>query len=126
MEVIGRILIAILAFIFEVIFLEVIGGILKFIYRKLNSAFNLISGNRKTENENPIKQVEKKFLYKNITLKENLSKILFKGLDGAVLEIIDSENACVEFYKPNSKNQIEENGEIVFKVNLNQIELNKI
>ncbi|MEN2436700.1 hypothetical protein AAH994_14885 [Weeksellaceae bacterium A-14] len=125
MELISKMFLGILGALFEVIILEIFGGIIKFFYRKIKYFFNLIIGKNYEEKQNPLIETERKYLYKNIILKEDLNEILKKGCNGAVLEIIDSENAFAEFYKLNSKKQIESNGELVFKVKLNQIELKK-
>lgn len=56
---------------------------------------------------------------------ENINEKLKSGLKGAVLQIIDEENAFVELYEPNSMKQIEFENELAFKVNLNKIKLTK-
>ena len=70
----------------------------------------------------PKKALEKKLLYKNIELTENLNSELKVGQKGAILEVIDKNKVFVEFYDPNG-NQIELNNELVFEIGIKQFKL---
>ena len=69
-------------------------------------------------------KLKKKLLYKKIELTEDLNSTFKKGQVGAVLEIIDSKTVFAEFHDQYN-NQIEHNGELVFKIGLHQFSLKK-
>jgi len=125
MDIIIKIVLGFLGGILELIFIDLFFGGLKFIYNQFAKLFRNIFGIRAKDTRSEIEKLnerlEKKYLYKNITLTENLNSKLTKGLKGAILEIIDDENVFAEFYEQNTKKQIEYNNEIVFKVSLKKI-----
>ncbi len=123
METIGEIILGFLGGILEIIIRDIIFGFFGFVFNSIAKVLKNIFGLKYEGNS--LKLIEKKYLYKNVVLIENLNEKLKSGLKGAVLEIIDEENAFVEFYEPNSTQQIEYESELTFKVNLKQIELLK-
>ena len=123
METIGKIILGFLGGILEIIIRDIIFGFFGFVFNSIAKVLKNIFGVKYEENS--LKLIEKKYLYKNVVLIENLNEKLKSGLKGAVLEIIDEENAIVEFYAPNSTQQIEYESELAFKVNLKQIKLLK-
>ena len=123
METIGKIILGFLGGILEIIIRDIIFGFFGFVFNSIAKVLKNIFGLKYEENS--LKLIEKKYLYKNVVLIENLNEKLKSGLKGAVLEIIDEENAIVEFYAPNSTQQIEYESELAFKVNLKQIKLLK-
>ncbi|MCP3931086.1 MAG: hypothetical protein GY705_18540 [Bacteroidetes bacterium] len=114
-EFLGKVFIDIL---FEGIFL----GFFRLIGKGISKLETLFSGQKSPID--PKRTLEKKYLYKRFVLQENLNEIIKKGTPGAVLEIIDKNLVYVEFYDINGK-QIEFNNELVFKVKLNAITLEK-
>ncbi|MCB0486313.1 MAG: hypothetical protein KDC47_08970, partial [Flavobacteriaceae bacterium] len=72
----------------------------------------------------PIKVLEKKYLYKEIELIDNLNSTLKSGLKGAIIEVIDEHRFFAEFYDLNG-HQMEYNGEFVFKIGMNQFKLKR-
>ena len=123
METIGKIILGFLGGILEIFIRDIIFGFFGFVFNSIAKVLKNIFGVKYEENS--LKLIEKKYLYKNVVLIENLNEKLKSGLKGAVLEIIDEENAIVEFYAPNSTQQIEYESELAFKVNLKQIKLLK-
>jgi hypothetical protein len=123
METIGKIILGFLSGILEIFIRDIIFGFFGFVFNSIAKVLKNIFGVKYEENS--LKLIEKKYLYKNVVLIENLNEKLKSGLKGAVLEIIDEENAIVEFYAPNSTQQIEYESELAFKVNLKQIKLLK-
>lgn len=123
METIGKIILGFLGGILEIFIRDIIFGFFGFVFNSIAKVLKNIFGVKYEENS--LKLIEKKYLYKNVVLIENLNEKLNSGLKGAVLEIIDEENAIVEFYAPNSTQQIEYESELAFKVNLKQIKLLK-
>ena len=123
METIGKIILGFLGGILEIFIRDIIFAFFGFVFNSIAKVLKNIFGVKYEENS--LKLIEKKYLYKNVVLIENLNEKLKSGLKGAVLEIIDEENAIVEFYAPNSTQQIEYESELAFKVNLKQIKLLK-
>ena len=115
-EIIGRIFVE---FIFH--------GIILGIYRLLKKGVEFIRVKifgLKAKPIKPKKALEKKLLYKNIELTENLNSELKSGQKGAVLEVINKDKVFAEFYDRNGK-QIELNNELVFEIGINQFKLKK-
>ena len=80
-------------FIIEVIFIEVIGGTTS----RLNNAVSKLRGiETKSVEEVKLDKLKKRYEYKSIVLKSNYNEFK-KGTKGIVLELIDKENAFVEF-----------------------------
>ncbi|EWH08400.1 hypothetical protein KLA_17574, partial [Cellulophaga geojensis KL-A] len=106
----------------EFIFSYVIGGI----WLGLNAIYDwvkgLIFGIPKNEVER--KRIEKKWLYKKVSLKEKLKNEIETGTIGTVMEIIDRKTAFVEFYDRNGE-FIEIDNELAYKVELKNIKLKK-
>ena len=115
LEFLGKIFIQIL---FEGIILE----FFRLIGKGFNRLYKLIFGKKKLVD--PIKILEKEYLYKKIELTDNLNPELKSGQKGVVLEIIDKEKVFAEFYDEKGK-QIEWNNEIVFEIRINQFNLKK-
>ncbi|WP_299229489.1 hypothetical protein [uncultured Psychroserpens sp.] len=114
-EILGKIFV-------QLLFEGLILGFFKLIGKGFNKLGKLFSG---TETPiDPIKVLEKKYLYKKIELTENLSEDLISGRQGAVMEIIDKDNVFAEFYDSKGK-QIALNNELVFKIGMNQFKLKK-
>ena len=80
----------------------------------------MFSGTKKPTD--PIKVLEKKYLYKKIELTENLNSQLKSGLKGAVLEVINTDKVFAEFYDGKGK-QIKRKNEFVFEIRMNQFKL---
>ena len=115
-EIIGRIFVD---FIFH--------GIILGIYRLFKKGFEFIRVKvfgLKAKPIKPKKVLEKKLLYKNIELTENLNSDLKVGQKGAILEVIDKNKVFAEFYDRNGK-QIELNNELVFEIGIKQFKLKK-
>jgi len=113
-EIIGRILVE---FIFE--------GIILGIYRIFKKGIEFIRVKVfgfKAKPIKPKKALEKKLLYKNIELTENLNSELKAGQKGAILEVIDDNKVFAEFYNSNGK-QIELKNELVFEIGIKQFKL---
>ncbi len=73
---------------------------------------------------NPKKEFEKKLLYKEIELTENLNSELISGQKGVILEVINRNKVFAEFYDRNG-NQIEWNNELVFEIGMKQFRIKK-
>ncbi|PPK95816.1 hypothetical protein LY01_01409 [Nonlabens xylanidelens] len=114
-EVIGEIFV-------EVIFNEILIKVWKFIGKVFNKIGDLFSGTKKVID--PIKVLEKKYLYKKIELTDNLNEVLKSGVKGSILEIIDRNKLFAKFYDGNG-NQIEWNNKLVFEIKMNQFKLKK-
>jgi hypothetical protein len=71
------------------------------------------------------RRLEKKFLYKKITLSENLNMKLTKGMKGELVEIINKNSFLAEF-RDKKGNPIEFKTELIHKVNKKQFEINKL
>ena len=115
-EIIGRIFVE---FIFQ--------GIILGIYRLFKKAVEFVRVNIfgfKAKPIKPKKALEKKLLYKNIELTENLNSELKSGQKGAILEVINKDKVFAEFYDRNGK-QIELNNELVFEIGIKQFKLKK-
>jgi hypothetical protein len=115
-EIIGRIFVE---FIFQ--------GIILGIYRLFKKGVEFIRVNVFGLQAKPIKPkkvLDKKLLYKNIELTENLNSDLKVGQKGAILEVIDKSKVFAEFYDGNGK-QIELNNELVFEIGVKQFKLKK-
>jgi hypothetical protein len=112
--------------IFEIFTEIILEGIVYKLFRFVGKGFNklgeLFTGTKKKVE--PIKMLEKKFLYKKIELTENLNEKLKSGQKGAVLEIINKNKIFAEFYDKKGK-QIELNNELVFEIGMNQFKLKK-
>ena len=80
-------------FIIEVIFIDIIGGILS----RLNNAVLKLRGiETKSLEEIKLEKLRKRYEYKTIALKSNYNNLL-KGDKGVVLELTDTDNAFIEF-----------------------------
>ena len=115
-EIIGRIFVE---FIFH--------GIILGIYRLFKKGIEFIRVKIfgvKAKPIKPKKALEKKLLYKNIELTENLNSELKVGQKGVILEVIDKNKVFAEFYDRNGK-QIELNNELVFEIGIKQFKLKK-
>jgi hypothetical protein len=98
-------------FFIEVIMIDVTGGTLS----KLNNAILKLRGiETKSVEEIKLDKLKKRYEYKNVVLKSN-SNELKKGKKGVVLELIDGNNAFVEF----------EGIEDIVKVPLSEIQLKR-
>lgn len=119
-EIIGGILVRIFV---DIIFEGIIGRT----YRLFKRGFEYIKVKvfgfeRKVPD--PIKALEKKLLYKQIELTQNLNSILKSGQTGTILEVINDDKVFAEFYDRNG-NQIEWKGELVLEIGMNQFKLKK-
>jgi hypothetical protein len=115
-EIIGRIFV-------EFIFHGIILGIYRLFKKSVEFIRVKIFG-LKAKPIKPKKALDKKLLYKNIELTENLNSELKVGQKGAILEIIDKNKVFAEFYDRNGK-QIELNDELVFEIGIKQFKLKK-
>lgn len=114
--------------IFEILgklFIDIIlEGIIYGFFRLLGKGFNkigeLFSGTQKQTE--PIRILEKKYLYKKIELTEDLNKKIKSGQKGAILEIINENKLFAEFYDKKGE-QIELNNELVFEIGMNQFKI---
>ncbi len=80
-------------FVIEVILIDIIGGTIS----KLNNAILKLRGiETKTIDEIKIDKLKKRYEYKTIALKSNYNE-LKKDSKGVVVELIDNDNAFVEF-----------------------------
>ena len=80
-------------FIIEVILIDIIGGAMS----KINNVILKIRGiETRTVDEIKLEKLKKRYEYKTIALKSDYDE-LKKGSKGVVLELIDSNNAFVEF-----------------------------
>ena len=108
--------------IVEIIFKYIIAGI----WIGLNSIYDwikgLIFGVPKIEVEK--KRLEKKWLYKKVTLRGKLKNGIEVGTNGTVMEVIDKKNAFAEFYDKNGE-FIEIQNELMFKVKFSNLKLKK-
>jgi hypothetical protein len=119
-EIIGEILARIFV---EIIFEGIIVGT----YRLLKKGIEWIKVNIVGLQPKPIdpqKAREKKLLYKNIELTENLNSVLKAGQNGTILEVINQDKVFAEFYDRKG-NQIEWDNELVFEIKMNQFKLKK-
>ncbi|WP_440881155.1 hypothetical protein [Tenacibaculum sp. C7A-26P2] len=117
-EIIGEILVRIFV---EIIFEGIIVGIYRLFKRAIEFIRIRVFGFQ-PKPITPKKALENKLLYKRIELTENLNSVLKAGQIGAILEIINKEKVFAEFYDEKG-NQIEINGDLVFKVGINQLRL---
>jgi len=115
LEILGKIFV-------EVLFEGILLGFWKIIGKGWNKLGEIIFGNKKPVD--PIKVLEKKYLYKKIELTDDLNSKLKSGQKGAVLEIINRDKVFAEFYDGKG-NQIEWNNELVFEIGMNQFKLKK-
>ncbi len=123
-EFLGEIIVRIFV---EFIFRGIILGIYKLIKKGIEFIQVNVFGFKakpKDLKKSKNKLLEKKLLYKNIELTENLNSALKTGQKGAVLEVIDEYKVFAEFYNRNGK-QIELNNELVFEIGINQFKLKK-
>ncbi len=104
----------------EIIFEGIILGILNLLWKGIATIYDWIFGIKKRGN--PIKMLEKKYLYKNIELTEDLNPKLRTGSNGTVLEVINRAKVFAEFYDQNGK-QIEYKGAQVFEVQMKRFRL---
>lgn len=114
-EILGKIFI-------DIILEGIIFGFFRLIGKGFNKLGELFSGTEKKID--PIKVLEKKYLYKRIELTDNLNEKLQSGQKGAILEIINKNKIFAEFYDKKRK-QIEWNNELAFEILLNQFKLKK-
>ena len=121
-------------FIFELIakiFVEILfEGLIQGLFRLLSKGFDFVKydiiGLKKSEKiKNPVIDLQKRWLYKTIELKEDFNPTFKKGQRGAVLEIIDKEKVYAEFYDKNGK-QIDVDNMKVFEVRINQFRIEKL
>ena len=115
-EIIGRIFV-------EFIFHGIILGIYRLFKKGIEFIRVKIFG-LKAKPIKPKKALEKKLLYKNIELTENLNSELKVGQKGVILEVIDKNKVFAEFYDRNGK-QIEFSNELVFEIGIKQFKLKK-
>ncbi len=110
---------------------EIIGEIfarwiLAGIWNGLNAIYDwikaLIFGIPKNEVER--KRLEKKWLYKKVSPRQQLKNGIESGTIGTVMEIIDNKTAFVEFYDHKGE-FIEIDDELAFKIELKNIKLKK-
>lgn len=117
------IIIEILGEIFvRILFEGIILGFFKLIRNGYNYLKEILFGIERPTN--PKKELEKKFLYKEIELTENLNSKLICGQKGIILEVINRNKVFAEFYDRNGK-QIEWKNELVFKIATKQFKLKK-
>jgi len=84
LEILGKIFV-------QILFEGIIHGFFRLIGKGFNKLNNLFS---RTETPiDPIKALEKKYLYKNIELTEYLNEELISGRNGTVMEIIISQDS---------------------------------
>ncbi|WJJ96567.1 hypothetical protein [Algibacter luteus] len=114
-EILGKIFV-------QILFEGIILGFFRLIGKGFNKLGELFTGIEKPND--PIKVLEKKYLYKKIELTKNLNEVLKPGRMGAVLEIINMDKVFAEFYDGNGK-QIEWNNELVFEIGMDQFKLKK-
>lgn len=117
-EIIGKIL---ARFFVEIIFEGIIIGT----YRFLKQGFEWIKVKIlgfKPKVLDPKEALEKKLLYKNIELTENLNAVLKEGQNGAILEVINQDKVFAEFYDGKG-NQIEWDNKLAFEIKMNQFKL---
>lgn len=98
-------------FIIEVILIDIVGGTIS---RINNAVLNFRGIETRTIEEIKLDKLKDRYEYKTISLKSNYNE-LKKGSKGVVLELIDNENAFVEF----------EGIEDVLKVPFNQIQIKR-
>lgn len=124
METILRMILGFIGGIIVDIFNEFfVGGVFK-LFALITKFFKSLFGIKSQEIEkDPLKILEKKLLYKNVILIATLNEKLQMGIKGAILEVIDEKNAFVEFYEPNSKQQIEYKDELVFQVEIEKLKI---
>jgi len=80
-------------FIIEVIIIDIIGGTIS----RLNNAILKLRGIKtRAVEEIKLDKLKRRYEYKTIALRSNYNE-LKKGNKGVVLELIDNENAYVEF-----------------------------
>lgn len=80
-------------FVIEVVLIEIIGGTIS----RLNNAVLKLRGiETKSVEEVKLDKLKKRYEHKSIVLKSNYNEFK-KGTKGVVLELIDKENAFVEF-----------------------------
>ena len=115
LEILGRIFV-------EILFKGIILGFFRIIGKGIDYLNAKLFGIKKSIE--PIKVLEKKYLYKEIELTDNLNSKLKSGQKGAILEIIDKDKVFAEFYDQNGK-QIEWNDELVFEIGIRQFKLKK-
>ena len=115
-ELIGRIFV-------EFIFEGIIIGIYK-LFKKCVEFIRVKVFGLKAKSVKQEKKLEKKLLYKNIELTENLNNELKIGQKGTILEIINKNKFFAEFYDKDGK-QIELNNELVFEIGIKQFKLKK-
>ena len=84
---------AIAQFFIEVILIDIIGGIIS---RANNAVLRIRGIETRTVDEIKFNKLKKRYEYKTIALKSNYND-LKKGIKGVVLELIDNENAFIEF-----------------------------
>jgi len=106
----------------EFLFKGVILGFFRLIGKAIDSLKATLFGIKKTLD--PLKILEKKYLYKEIELTDNLNPILKSGRKGAILEVIDKDKVFAEFYDLKGK-QIEWNNVLVFEIGMEQFKLKK-
>lgn len=110
------------------IFVEIIfEGIIISIYEALLRVFEFIRVKVFGFEPKPSKsknRIEKKILYKNIELIENINPKLKAGQKGTILEIINKNKVYAEFYDLNGK-QIEFNDKLVFEIRVRQFKIMK-
>ena len=115
LEILGEIFV-------EFLFKGVILGFFRLIGKGIDSLKATLFGIKKPLD--PIKTLEKKYLYKEIELTGNLNPNLISGLKGIVLEVIDKDKVFAEFYDLKGK-QIEWNDDLVFEIGMEQFKLKK-
>ncbi len=121
--IILEILVEILGEMFaQIIFEIIILGFIRLIEKGFAGLNNLIFGHRKSID--PIKVLDKKYLYKEIELTDNLNSKLRIGQKGTILELGDRKKVFAEFYDSNGK-QIQWKDKLIFEVEMKQFKLKK-
>jgi len=119
-EIIGEILVRIFV---EIIFEGIIVGTYRLLKKGVDWIKVKLFGFQPIPTD-PQKTREKRLLYKNIELTENLNSVLKAGQNGAILEVINQDKVFAEFYDRKG-NQIEWDNELVFEIKMNQFKLKK-
>ena len=98
----------------------VIKGFFDLLIKGVEKIREIITGKKKPAD--PMKALEKKYLYKKIRLTDDLNPRLSSGQKGAILEVIDKNHVFAEFYD-HKGDWIEFKDKAVFKITMDQFEL---
>lgn len=113
LEILGKIFI-------ELLFEGIVLGLFRLIRKGFTKLIEFLSGTKKSID--PIKTLERKYLYKKIELTENLNDKLKSGQKGTVIEIINEHKVFAEFYD-NKGQLIEWDNELAFKIKIEQFRI---